>query len=167
MRKLLSFGKALVLGIVATILVAVGGCSHFRPTPPRSHIGAAFVNNGGSVFVPTWSGGTDMTSTLVSDAWRCGNWNSAAVQVEWPATGTPVGSFSYEGSTTSTSGADGTFRPITLTVDVQPTGAAGGDLVDFTTLPWTFLRVRYTPASGGTGALPVVTYFGKDRSAVN
>lgn len=157
-RKLMS-----VLVILGALSAA--SCSHVCPAPPAApaRTFGFTINNGAQYFVPTWSGGTDMTSTLTSDAFRCSDWTSTSIQVEWPSTGTPVGSFSYQASVNSTTGVDGTFRPVTLTVDVQPTGAAGGDLVDFQSMPWRYLRVIYTPSSGGTGALPTVTFFGKGR----
>ena len=121
------------------------------------------INNSGQRFVPNWSG-ADMSTTITSDAYKCGDWTSTSVHVEWPATGAPVGTFSYEASNTSSNGIDGIFRPVSLTVDVQPNGEDGGDLVDFSSMPWTFIRVKYVPSSGGVGALPTVTFFSKGRA---
>lgn len=104
-----------------------------------------------------------MTSALVSDAFKCGLWLTTSAQIEWPVTGTPVGSFAWKGSNNSTDGVNGNWRPITLTADKQPTGAADGDLVDFSSEPWLWIRCEYTPVSGGAGALPTVTFLGKRR----
>lgn len=124
---------------------------------------STLVNNRGPEFTPGWSG-ADMSGTITSDAFRCGDWLSTSVHVEWPATGTPVGAFSFEASNTSTNGIDGTFLPVTLSVDLQPTGGAGGDLDDFQSMPWKYIRAKYVPASGGVGALPTLVFFGKGKA---
>lgn len=122
------------------------------------------VNNRGPNFVAGIST-ADMSADFVSDAFRSGDWLSTSVQIEWPATGTPVGVFSFEASNNSTNGVDGDFRPVTLTVDNQPDGDADGLIVDFETMPWVYVRAVYDRTSGGAGAVPVITFFGKGKAS--
>jgi hypothetical protein len=124
---------------------------------------STLVNNRGPIFVAGIST-ADMGSSFTSDAFRSGDWLSTAVQLEWPATGTPIGVFSFEASNDSTNGIDGHFRPVTLSVDNQPASVADGDLVDFTSMPWVFVRAKYVRTSGGAGAVPTITFFGKGKA---
>lgn len=152
---------AALCAVVCACVIPVRVVNEPASVPSKGRIMSALANNSGPLFQASWTGGTDMTSTLTSSAFRCGDWLSTSVHVEWPSTGSPVGAFSYQASNDSDDGIDGHWRPVSLTVDVQPSGSAGGDLVDFTSMPWRWIQAVYTPSSGGTGALPSIWFFGK------
>jgi hypothetical protein len=124
---------------------------------------STLVNNRGPEFKAGWSA-ANMSTALTSDAFRCGDWLSTSIQLQWPTTGTPVGVFSYEASNDSTNGVDGRFLPVTITVDKQPSGPADGDLVDFQGMPWKFIRAKYAPTSGGVDAVPEIFFLGKGKA---
>lgn len=68
--------------------------------------------------------------------------DNQGLEITW--TGTPTGTIEV---LCSESGI--TFYPLTFNpVLTQPTGAAGGYLVNLTQVPWRYIMIRYTNASG-------------------
>jgi hypothetical protein len=53
-----------------------------------------------------------MSVALTSDGFHIASWLYVGAQIEWPATGLPVGAFKFQGSQDSTTGADERWRDI-------------------------------------------------------
>lgn len=99
--------------------------------------------------VPLTFSTADLSASCVSQ-WvaRKSDTCSASIGIGWPATGTPVGTLTIEGSDTST-GATG----VTIaTPATTPTGGAAGTIIEIGPIAVAFVRVKYTRTSGGTGA---------------
>lgn len=80
--------------------------------------------------------------------------------LEW--TGTPAGTFVVQVSNRPSTGlSDSTDTGwVTLTLDraiTQPAGAASGDAVDLAGLPYAWVRLKYTNASGSGNITAYVT----------
>ena len=94
--------------------------------------------------------GADMSASTRTDwvklpaqAKRC------AIDLGWPATGTPIGTLSIELSNDSNA-ATGAAYPIAIATN--PTGGAGSILLDNIQTSARFLAVVYAVTSGGVGA---------------
>lgn len=88
------------------------------------------------------------TATVTSDTFNLHNLDNVGLQISW--TGSPTGSITINCS------IDGeTFYPLTFNPSItQPAGSAAGYLVDLNQVPFPYLRVSYTNASG-SGVLNV------------
>lgn len=109
------------------------------------------------------------TSTITSPAEYLGNFDSVGLEVTW--TGTPNGTFSVLGSISAIGqfNISGTISSVpaisyyALTFNpalTQPTGTAGGYLIDLSQYPFPYIEVQYVNTSS-TGVLNVYL-FGKD-----
>lgn len=88
------------------------------------------------------------TATIQSPVSDVTNLDNIAYDVSW--TGTAVGIISVMASLT---GKPGTFKALTFSPQLaQPSGADGGYLISLNQLPFDFVYVSYTNASG-TGVL--------------
>ena len=98
-----------------------------------------------------------MTATITSAALSLRHVDKAALQCSWPATGTPIGTLTLQGSCDP--GHDGQQKPVPAnwsTIDgtsVAVTGAAGDMLYNIQNPGYKWLRLVYTRTSGGTGAV--------------
>lgn len=88
--------------------------------------------------------GTNQIWTNIIDVSRMDN---IGLGVSW--TGTPVGTFSVQGSNDGSFFFDLTFDPVLA----QPTGAPGGYGVDLNQFPWKYLLLTYVNSSGSGSLL--------------
>lgn len=95
---------------------------------------------------PAVSGVMTGTTVITSNPTNISNWDNVGLQVQW--TGTPVGTFQILCS------IDGvTFIPLTFGPPLTPpAGTPGSFLVNLTELPYPWIQLQYTNASG-VGAL--------------
>lgn len=94
--------------------------------------------------------GGDMSANRRSQWVDLRGCHNGALEIAWPATGTPVGTIAIEVSNHGAYGVAGVvYSPA---IAKQPAGTADGTLFDgiFTTAK--FICVTYTVTSGGTGA---------------
>lgn len=104
-------------------------------------------------------GANNMTGTaaVVSVVLNMEHYDSVGLEADW--TGTPTGTFQLEGSNRYDPATDPNittpFRAITLaSPPANPAGSASGWLLDLNQIPFKWIRLRYTNASG-TGKLNV------------
>lgn len=95
---------------------------------------------------PVVSGVMTGTTVITSNPTNIENHDNVGLQIAW--TGTPVGLLEVLCS------IDGkTYFALTFDPELtQPAGAAGGYLINLNQLPFTWLKIQYTNASG-SGAL--------------
>lgn len=96
------------------------------------------------------------TNLIHSDATYIANLDLISYALSW--TGTPTGTITIDGSVDGSTFFDLTFDPVLA----QPSGAAGGYLVNVSVEGFGWIRVSYTNASG-TGTL-TVKISGKDSN---
>ena len=97
-------------------------------------------NQGGSTPSGVATGTMSGTNTIYSNIIDLAKMDNSGLEISW--TGTPTGTISY---ICSVSGLF--FFPITLTTG-QPSGSAGGFGVNLNQLPYKYLMLQYTNASG-------------------
>jgi len=99
--------------------------------------------------VPLTFSTADLSASCVSQ-WvpRKSDTCSCAIGIGWPATDSPTGTLTIEGSDTSTGATGVTIATPTTT----PAGSAAGTIIEIGPIACAFVRVKYTRASGGTGA---------------
>lgn len=98
------------------------------------------------------------TSVITSSGQNVQNYDNIGLEVTW--TGTPTGTLVIQGSVsagvkeaTTVTYYDLTFNPALA----QPSGSAGGYLINLSGLPYPYIRVKYTNASS-TGTLNVYIF---------
>jgi len=98
-------------------------------------------------------------ANIVSTSNNVENYDNIGLQVTY--TGTTSGTITVDCSNDDTTYYSLTFSPV-LT---QPSGTAGGYLIDLNNLPWKYLRVSFADGSGGSavGTL-TVKLFAKDTN---
>lgn len=104
---------------------------------------AGIPNRPGSLAV---SGVMTGTNVITGNPTNIQDYDNVGLQVSW--TGTPTGVIAILCSVDGVSYFALTFNPILA----QPAGSAGGYLINLTQLPYPWIIVQYTNASG-TGAL--------------
>lgn len=98
------------------------------------------------------------TSTITSNSQNVENFDNVGLEISW--TGTPTGTITINGSISAAfiqpgNTNAGTFYPLTFSPGLtQPSGSAGGYLVDLNQVPFPVINVSYTNSSG-TGTLNV------------
>ena len=108
----------------------------FLPTHPR----------GGSNPSGTLPGAMTGTNTIYSQIVDLSTMDNVGLEVSW--TGTPSGTFTVQGSNSGAFFTALTFDPALA----QPSGSAGGYLIDLFTYPFKYLLLEYVNVSG-TGSL--------------
>lgn len=98
-----------------------------------------------------------LAATAVTVGTNLKRFGKAGYQIVW--TGTPTGAFTVEASNDSTNGTDGTWTEVTMAIGSAPSGGAGSVLIDLSSSPWEWVRLRYT-RSAGTGSA-TATLFAK------
>lgn len=94
------------------------------------------------------SGVMASTNTIYSNVMMVENIDNMGLEVTW--TGTPTGTISVLCSNSGASFYSLTFSPVLG----QPAGSAGGYLIDLNQLPFKYVAIQYTNASG-SGTLKV------------
>lgn len=82
------------------------------------------------------------TNSISSESTDIRNQDNVGLDISW--TGTPVGTISVQCSVDNVTFRDLTFDPVLA----QPAGSAGGYLVNLNQVPFIYVRVAYTNASG-------------------
>lgn len=109
------------------------------------------------------------TSTIISSAQPLANFDNVGIEITW--TGTPTGTLSILGSVSAIAQFNigsilkkvSAINYYALTFNpalAQPTGSAGGYLIDLSQFPFPFMKVQYVNATG-SGVLNAYL-FGKD-----
>jgi hypothetical protein len=93
-------------------------------------------------------GGMASTNTIYTNIIDISNTDNQGLEITW--TGTPTGTIQVMVSESGTNFYALTFSPALA----QPNGSAGGFAVDLNQVPWRYLMVQYTNATG-TGTLNV------------
>lgn len=110
----------------------------FQPTPYQT----------GSLPSGMVGGTMASTNTIYSNIIDVSKMDNIGLQVDW--TGTPTGTFSVQASNNGTTFHAVVFNPVLA----QPSGSAGGYVVDINQYPWKYIMLQYTNASGA-GTLTV------------
>lgn len=92
------------------------------------------------------------TTTITSTPTFVGNVDNGGIEISW--TGTPTGTITIQCSISNVTYYSLTFTPA-LT---QPAGAAGGYLIDLNQIPFPWVQISYTNATG-TGVLNAWTFY--------
>jgi hypothetical protein len=93
------------------------------------------------------------TNAIVSQPINMEDIDNVGLETDW--TGTPTGTFSLEASNQydPETNPNATFKAVTLaSAPANPAGSASGWLLDLNQIPFRWVRLRYTNASG-TGTL--------------
>lgn len=102
-----------------------------------------FVPNlGGQSPTGSANGAMASTNTIYSNIQDISNTDNQGLQVDW--TGTPTGTLTVMVSESGTTFHNLTFNPV-LT---QPTGSAGGYVVNLNQIPWRYIMLQYVNSSG-------------------
>lgn len=125
-------------GIITFNWQSISPIIGFLPTHPR----------GGSNPSGVLAGAMAATNTIYSQIVDVGTMDNIALEVAW--TGTPVGTFTVNGSDSGIIFPSLTFSP-TLT---QPAGAAGNYLIGLNQYPFRYILLQYVNTSG-SGSLTV------------
>jgi hypothetical protein len=123
-------------GIVTFNWQSVSPIIGFLPTHPR----------GGSNPSGTLAGPMAGTNTIYSQIVDLSTMDNVGLEVSW--TGNPAGTFTVQGSNSGAFFTALTFDPALA----QPSGSAGGYLVDLFTYPFKYLLLEYVNVSG-TGSI--------------
>lgn len=97
----------------------------------------------------------DMSANISSAGVNTESVDNVGVELSW--TGTPSGAWKIQASNSSTDGSNGTWTDLSMTIGSQPTGAAGGFLLDLNQFPFKYVRIVYTKTSG-TGTANAYLY---------
>ena len=92
------------------------------------------------------TGAMASTNTIYSNVVDISNTDNQGLEITW--TGTPTGTISVMCSESGVNFYALTFDPAIT----QPAGSAGGYLIDLNQVPWRYVMIQYTNASG-TGSL--------------
>jgi hypothetical protein len=119
-------------GIITFNWQSVSPVIGFLPTHPR----------GGSNPSGLLGGPMASTNTIYSQIVDLSTMDNVGLEVSW--TGTPSGTFSVMGSNSGSFFTALTFDPALA----QPSGSAGGYLVDLFTYPFKYIMLQYVNVSG-------------------
>jgi hypothetical protein len=116
-----------------------------------------------NVIIPTVTT-IDMSATGNSAPINIQYLDNIGIEFSWPATGTPNGTIAIQCSNSwDPTKNTGTFYTVTPNPAVtNPTGAAGSFITTLSQLPYAWMRVLYTRASGGAGATLTITTTAKE-----
>lgn len=106
---------------------------------------------GGSVPSGTKTGTMASTNTIYTNIVEFANMDNVGLEIDW--TGTPVGTITIYCSVSGVNWHALTFTPVLA----QPAGAAGGYNVSLNQVPFKYVYVKYTNASGSGS----ITIFGQ------
>lgn len=126
---------------------------NWQSTSPVTGFLPLKANQSGSTPSGTVNGAMASTNTIYSQIIDISRMDNQGLELTW--TGTPTGTFQVMVSNSGVNFYALTFNPVLA----QPGGSAGGYVIDMNQLPFKYMMLQYTNASGSG----VITAYGQQK----